>query len=404
MNVKFRYVAKTLSGENVEGTLEAATPKEASMLLRDEGLIPITIEPVKSIFDIEISLPFLNRVSLKELTIATRQLAAMVGAGIPLPAALKAIATQSRNKYFRQVLEEIVDSVEAGMKFSDALKNYPSVFPPLYVSMVEAGETTGELDVMLRRWAFSAEKVLALRRKVRNAMIYPVAVLIIAILIFIFLLVKVVPTFAKIFRESGVELPALTQFVLALSDVVKHRIGVVLLSVVIFFVAFRFALRFEGFRYAWDKVKLNLPIFGTLIKKSVVARFSRTLSAMLRSGINIIDGLDAVARTAGNKVVERSLLEARDAIARGEMLSEALKDNPAFPPMVIEMISAGEKTGGLDEMLEKVAEFYEEEVDAAVEAMTTMIEPIMLIIIGGMIGTIVIALYLPIFKLGSTIR
>ena len=402
--MRFRYIAKNISGEDVEGVLEASSPREAALILRDEGLIPVSIEPVRGLFDISIRLPFAGRVSLKELTLVTRQLAAMVGAGIPLPSALRAISSQVRNKVFREALEEVVDSVEAGMKFSDALKNYPHIFPPLYVSMVEAGEATGELDLMLRRWAFSAEKVLALRRKVRNAMIYPVVVVVIAIGILAFLLVKVVPTFAKIFKESGVELPALTQFVISLSNFVKDHVLYLFFGLIVSILAFVFALRFERFRFMWDSFKLHLPLFGTLIKKSAVARFSRTLSAMLRSGINIIDGLETVAKTSGNKVIEKGLMEARERIAQGEMLSDALKDNPVFPPLVIEMISAGEKTGGLDEMLEKVAEFYEEEVDAAVEALTTMLEPLMLVLIGGMIGTIVIALYLPIFKLGSTIH
>ena len=402
--MKFRYVARDLSGDQIEGTLEAGSPKEVASILREEGLIPLTIEPVRGLFDLSLKFNPFRRVSLKELTLMTRQLAAMVGAGISLPVALKAIAAQIRNRYFREVLSGVVDSVEAGMKFSDALKNYPDVFPPLYVSMVEAGETTGDLDVMLRRWAFSAEKVLALRRKVRNAMIYPVVVLIMAIGIFIFLLVKVVPTFTKIFKESGVELPALTQFVIALSDLVKHSFQYIMLGILGFFVAFFIALRFERFRYFWDGFKLRVPLFGNLIKKTAVARFARTMSTMLRSGVNIMDGLEIVAKTSGNKVLEAGLMEAKEKIARGEMLSEALKENPIYPPLVIEMVAAGEKTGGLDEMLEKVAEFYEEEVDAAVEALTTMIEPLMLIIIGGMVGTIVVALYLPIFKLGATVH
>ncbi len=402
--MKFRYVARDLSGDQIEGTIEAGSPKEVASILREEGLIPLTIEPVRGLFDLSVKFNPFRRVSLKELTLMTRQLAAMVGAGISLPVALKAIAAQIRNRYFKEVLSGVVDSVEAGMKFSDALKNYPDVFPPLYVSMVEAGETTGDLDIMLRRWSFSAEKVLALRRKVRNAMIYPVVVLVMAIGIFIFLLVKVVPTFTKIFKESGVELPALTQFVIALSDLVKYSFQYIMLGILVSFVVFFVALRFERFRYFWDGFKLRVPLFGNLIKKTAVARFARTMSTMLRSGVNIMDGLEIVARTSGNKVLEAGLMEAKEKIARGEMLSEALKENPIYPPLVIEMVAAGEKTGGLDEMLEKVAEFYEEEVDAAVEALTTMIEPLMLIIIGGMVGTIVVALYLPIFKLGATVH
>ncbi len=402
--MEYRYVAKDYSGREVVGTMEASSPREVASALRSEGLILISVEPVKKGLTLNLEIPLFSRISLKDMSIAMRQLSAMVGAGISLPIALDAIASQTRNKRLREVLESLKNSVEAGMSFSEALKEHPKVFDSLFISMVEAGEATGELNVMLDRWIVMAEKVLALRRKVRNAMIYPVAVLVIALCILAFLLVKVVPTFTKIFRESGVELPALTQFVIGVSELVKHRFYLILACIVGFFVAFRLALRNEAFRYRWDGFKLRVPLFGNLTTKSAVARFSRTMATMLKSGVNILDGMDIVARTSGNLVIERSLVEARDRVARGELLSEVLKDNPLFPPLVIEMTAAGERTGELDGMLEKVAEFYEEEVDYAVEALTTMMEPLMLVVLGGMIGIIVIALYLPIFKLASTVR
>ncbi len=402
--MEYRYVAKDYSGREVVGTMEASSPREVASALRSEGLILISVEPVKKGLTLNLEIPLFSRISLKDMSIAMRQLSAMVGAGISLPIALDAIASQTRNKRLREVLESLKNSVEAGMSFSEALKEHPKVFDSLFISMVEAGEATGELNVMLDRWIVMAEKVLALRRKVRNAMIYPVAVLVIALCILAFLLVKVVPTFTKIFRESGVELPALTQFVIGMSELVKHRFYLILACIVGFFVAFRLALRNEAFRYRWDGFKLRVPLFGNLTTKSAVARFSRTMATMLKSGVNILDGMDIVARTSGNLVIERSLVEARDRVARGELLSEVLKDNPLFPPLVIEMMAAGERTGELDGMLEKVAEFYEEEVDYAVEALTTMMEPLMLVVLGGMIGIIVIALYLPIFKLASTVR
>ncbi len=403
--MKYRYIAKDPTGREVVGVMEASMPSEVASFLRGEGLIPVSIEPAKKgLAALEIKLPFVHRVSLKEIFLFTRQLAAMVGAGISLPVAIDAISYQLKNKYFRKVLDDIKNSVEAGVRFSEALRAYRDVFPPLYISMVEAGEVTGELDVMLKRWAFAAEKTLTLRRKVRNAMIYPIVVLVVAILILIFLLVKVVPTFTKIFRESHVELPALTQFVIGVSELVRQRFYLLVLCAVGGFVAFRIALRNPWFRYRWDAFKLRLPLFGNLVKKSTVARFSRTLATMLKSGVSILEGIDVVARTSGNKVIEKGLLDARERVSRGELLSEVLRDNPVFPPLVVEMVSAGEKTGALDEMLEKVADFFEEEVDAAVEALTTMLEPIMIVILGGMVGTIVVALYLPIFKLASTIR
>ena len=403
--MKYRYVAKDPTGREVVGVMEASMPSEVASFLRGEGLIPVTIEPAKrGLASLEIKLPFVHRVSLKEIFLFTRQLAAMVGAGISLPVAIDAISYQLRNRYFRKVLDDVKNSVEAGVRFSEALKAHRDVFPPLYISMVEAGEVTGELDVMLKRWAFAAEKTLALRRKVRNAMIYPIVVLVVAILILMFLLVKVVPTFTKIFKESHVELPALTQFVIGASDLVRQKFYLIIFGAIGGFVAFRLALRNPWFRYRWDAFKLRLPLFGNLVKKSTVARFSRTLATMLKSGVSILEGIDVVARTSGNKVIEKGLLDARERVSRGELLSEVLRDNPVFPPLVVEMIAAGEKTGALDEMLEKVAGFFEEEVDAAVEALTTMLEPIMIVILGGMVGTIVVALYLPIFKLASTIR
>jgi len=400
--MEYRYIARDLSGREVEGKLEAPSPAEVAKILREKGLFPITIEPVKRFslkFDFQ-----LGRVRLKEVVIFTRQLTAMIGAGIPLPSAIGALCQQMKNKKFKQILEDVKEQVETGVKFSDALKKYEKVFGRLYISLVEAGEATGELDLMLERWATFAEKILELRRKVVGAMVYPGVVLTFAVGIMFVLLVKVVPTFAAMFRESNVELPALTAFIIALSDFMKAHVGLIILGFIAFVVVFRLLLRIEKFRYYWDAFKLRIPLVGPLFRKVAMARFARTLATMIKSGVSILESIDNVARTSGNKVIEEALMTIKNEVAEGALLSEALSKTKIFPPMLIEMVSAGERTGNLDTMLDKIADFFEEEVDAAVNALTSVMEPIMLIVIGGMVGVIVVALYLPIFKLASTIK
>ncbi len=400
--MEYKYVARDLSGKEIEGKLEALTPSDVAKILRERGLFPISIEPAKK-FSLKMDIQ-LGRVRLKEVVLFTRQLTAMIGAGIPLPSAIGALAQQMKNKKFKKILEDIREQVETGIKFSDALRKYEKIFGKLYISLVESGEATGELDLMLNRWATFAEKILELRRKVISAMIYPAVVLTFAIGIMFVLLIKVVPTFAAMFRESNVELPALTAFIIAVSDFVKAHITAILIGLVVFIVAFRFLLRVEKVRYYWDAFKLRIPLIGSLFRKVAMARFARTLATMIKSGVSILESIDNVARTSGNKIIEDALMTIKHEVAEGALLSEALSKTQIFPPMLLEMVSAGEKTGNLDTMLDKIADFFEEEVDAAVNALTSIMEPIMLIVIGGMVGVIVIALYLPIFKLASTIK
>jgi len=400
--MEYRYIARDLSGKEVEGRIEASAPSDVAKILREKGLFPISIEPVKR-FSLKFDFQF-GRVRLKEVVLFTRQLTAMIGAGIPLPSAIGALSQQMKNKKFKQILEDVREQVETGVKFSEALRKYEKVFGRLYISLVEAGEATGELDLMLERWATFAEKILELRRKVVGAMIYPIVVLTFAVGIMLVLLVKVVPTFAEMFRESNVELPALTAFIIALSDFVKAHVMFMILGAVVFVVGFRMLLRMEKFRYYWDAFKLRIPLVGPLFRKVAMARFARTLATMIKSGVSILESIDNVAKTSGNKVIEEALMTIKNEVAEGALLSEALSKTEIFPPMLVEMVSAGERTGNLDTMLDKIADFFEEEVDAAVNALTSVMEPIMLIVIGGMVGVIVIALYLPIFKLASTIK
>ncbi len=400
--MEYKYVARDAGGRRVTGVIEAPNPRLVAKELRDQGLYPLSISPKRSLMDIPI--PFLNRVPLKQVALFTRQVAAMIGAGIPLPTALGTVAEQTKHKRLRKVLMEVREMVEGGEKFSEALSKYPEVFDRLFISMVEAGEATGNLDVMLNRYFTYMEKVLALRRKVVTAMVYPTVVLTLAVGIVAFLLIKIVPTFTSLFKEAGVELPALTLFVINLSTFLKSNFAYIFWGLVAFFVLFRLSLRNDRVRRIYDRTKLRIFIIGPLLRKVSVARFSRTLATMVKSGIPILEALDIIAKTSGNKVIEDAIMQARVDVAKGESLSKTLKETGIFPSMVIEMMSAGEQTGALDEMMDKVADFFEEEVDAAVAALTSVLEPFMLIFLGGFIGTIVIALYLPIFKMAATIK
>jgi len=400
--MEYRYSARDTRGRIVTGVLEAPNPRAVATQLRAQGLYPLNVRPLRRRF--EIPIPFLTGIRLKSIAIFTRQLASMIGAGIALPTALSVVGEQAKNKKLRETVLGIKDLVEGGSKFSEALSRYPKVFDRLYVSMVEAGEATGNLDVMLNRWFIYIEKILALRRKVITAMVYPTVVVVLAVAIVAFLLIKIVPTFVTLFEESGVQLPLLTVFVINLSKFLKSNIGYLILGIVLFLILFRLALQNDNVRRIYDRIRLRMFIIGPLFRKVAVARFSRTLATMVKSGIPILEALDIIGKTSGNKVIEEAVLGARKEVARGESLSKSIKETGVFPPMVIEMMAAGEQTGALDEMMDKVADFFEDEVDAAVAALTTVIEPFLLIVIGGFIGMIVIALYLPIFKLAATIR
>jgi len=400
--MEYKYVARDAGGRRITGILEAPNPRAVAKELRDQGLYPLSISPKRSLADI--SIPFLNRVPLKQVALFTRQVAAMIGAGIPLPTALGTVAEQTKHKKLRNVLREVKEMVEGGEKFSEALGKYPGIFDRLFVSMVEAGEATGNLDIMLNRYFIYMEKILALRRKVITAMVYPTVVLCLAVGIVAFLLIKIVPTFTSLFNEAGVELPALTLFVINLSTFLKSNFAYIFWGIVAFFVLFRLALRNDNVRRVFDRVRLRIFIIGPLLRKVAVARFSRTLATMVKSGIPILEALDIIAKTSGNKVIEDAVMQARSEVAKGESLSKTLKETGIFPSMVIEMMAAGEQTGALDEMMDKVADFFEDEVDAAVAALTSILEPFMLIFLGGFIGMIVVALYLPIFKMAATIK
>jgi type IV pilus assembly protein PilC len=349
----------------------------------------------------EFNLPtFGGGVSAKELAIFTRQFSVMIDAGLPLVQCLEILASQQENKTFQKVLTGTRGSVEGGATLSAAMRQYPKVFDALYVNMVEAGETGGILDTILQRLSTYIEKNVKLKRAVKSAMVYPIGVMSIAAAVIILLLWKVVPIFATLFAGLGVDLPLPTKIVIGLSNFIGSIFGLlIVVAIVGIGIAIKVWYGTEQGRYVLDSIILKLPILGLLMRKIAVARFTRTLGTLIASGVPILEGLDITARTAGNAVVERSLQKVRRSLEEGKSLTEPLKESAVFPGMVTQMISVGEQTGAMDAMLQKIADFYEEEVDAAVKDLLTALEPVMIVFLGLVVGGVVISMYMPLFSL-----
>jgi type IV pilus assembly protein PilC len=344
------------------------------------------------------------KVNGKSLCIFTRQFATMIDAGLPLIQGLEILGSQEPNITLKKAVGTIRGDVESGSTLSNALKRHSKIFSDLYVSLVAAGEMGGMLDTILNRLATYIEKAERLRRKVKGAMVYPSVVLSIALVVIAVLLVFVIPVFQEMFEGLGGELPGVTQFVVDLSSFLRNNIIYIIVALVLFFIAFNRFKATEKGRIMVDKTLLGLPIFGILLKKSAIANFTRTLQTMTSSGVPILDGLGIVAATSGNKVVEKAILDTRTSISEGKTIAEPLSKSGIFPPMVTQMISVGESTGALDTMLGKIADFYEDEVNAAVDAITALIEPFMMVFLGGTIGFMLLAMYMPIFKLAGAIE
>ena len=400
----FNWKGRTRSGASRTGVIEAANSGAVAAQLHHMGVVGVRVRSKPK--DLSEYLPFLKpRVTNKELVVFTRQFAVMVDAGLPLVAALGIIAEQQENSTFQQVLRAVKLEVEEGATFAEALGNHPKVFDDLYVNLVAAGEVGGILDTILNRLASQLEKSEKLARQLRGAMVYPGTVSVIAVGVILLLLVKVIPVFQKMFMDFGGTLPAPTQMVIDLSAFLQATIVYILAGVSLFAMGFQQAYaRSSRFHFRVDQVLLRLPVFGNVIKKVAVARFTRTLGTMVASGVPILDGLDIVSRTAGNVVIEREIQLARQSISAGNTISEPLKDSKVFPSMMVEMIAVGEQTGSMEIMLSKVADFYDDEVDVAVGALTSMLEPVMLVFMGGSVGSILIAMYLPIFTIADTIH
>jgi len=396
----FVYTGRTRSGQTITGELEAATREAVVAKLRAQQIIATNVRGKPR----DITIPgFGGGVDEKEIVVFTRQFATMIDAGLPLVQCLEILASQQENKVFKKALTEIRQSVEGGLTFAAALKQHPKIFTSLYANMVEAGEAGGILDTILNRLAIYMEKAMSLKKKVKSAMIYPSTIVTVAMAVVIFLLIFVIPTFKAMFDGFGAALPLPTVIILDLSRLMITYWYLLLGIPVGLVVALRMWYKTAAGKLAVDTFMLKTPVFGLLIRKVAVAKFTRTLGTLISSGVAILDGLDITARTAGNKVVERAVLQTRASIAEGKTIAEPLKASGVFPPMVVQMIAVGEQTGALDAMLGKIADFYDEEVDTAVANLTALLEPMLMVFLGVIIGGVVIAMYLPIFKLVTVV-
>ena len=398
---KFQWEATTRTGDKRKGAMEADNAEIVENRLRADGM---TINRVKK-EPKAINISFGSGVNPKDLQIFTRQLATMIDAGLPLVQCLDILANQTPNKIFARILTQVKSSVEGGATFSDSLKKHPRVFDDLYVNLVAAGEVGGILDTILNRLAIYIEKNVKLKGQIKSAMYYPVGILVVAIGVIAVMLVKVIPTFENMYRNMGnAELPQATRVVIGISHGFVDKWYMYVGSLAGVIIGTTMMRRTARGREIFDRMLLRLPVIGPTLRKIVVARFTRTLGTLLASGVPILDALDICARTSGNKVVEKGILRARDKISEGHDMAGPLADSKVFPSMVVQMIGVGEQTGAMDQMLNKIADFYEEEVDAAVTAMTSLIEPIMMAFLGVVVGGLIIAMYLPIFKLAGNIN
>ncbi|MGB8324468.1 MAG: type II secretion system F family protein [Candidatus Acidiferrum sp.] len=393
----FTYRGTNRSGSNVSGEMSANNKAELQGLLRRQQITPTKMSEKGK----EFNLPsFGSGVGAKELAIFTRQFSVMIDAGLPLVQCLEILASQQENKTFQKVLIGTRSAVEGGSNLSTAMKQYPKVFDALYSNMVEAGETGGILDTILQRLSTYIEKNVKLQRAVKSALVYPIGVLTVAAGVIILLLWKVVPVFATLFAGLGVDLPLPTKIVIGLSNFVGSVFGLlIVVAVVGAIIGLKVWYGTKQGRMAIDTIILKLPVLGLVMRKIAVARFTRTLGTLIASGVPILEGLDITAKTSGNAVIEKALTQVRKSLEEGKSLTEPLKESDVFPGMVTQMIAVGEQTGAMDAMLQKIADFYEEEVDAAVKDLLTAIEPIMIVFLGVVVGGVVISMYLPLFSL-----
>jgi len=394
------YAGRTRKGRVTKGQLDAADERIARIQLKRRNIDVTKLkQKPKDLFE---SVSFLQpRVTAKDIVVFTRQFSTMIDAGLPLVQGLNMLTEQSQNKTFKRILSQVTRDVEGGSTLADALGKHPKVFDSLYVNLVAAGEVGGILDTILQRLAAYIEKTQKLKSQIKGALTYPAVVVAIAIIVIAVIMIFVIPVFQDMFSSFGKALPAPTQLVVNMSDFTKSNIHWMILGLIILAFAFK---RYRGTasgRRRVDSVLLRLPIIGELIRKVAVARFTRTLGTMVKSGVPILDALEITARTAGNVIVEEVVMDARSSIAEGQTIAEPLAESIIFPGMVTQMISVGESTGALDAMLEKIADFYDDEVDATVAAMTSMLEPLLMLFLGGSIGGLVIAMYLPIFQMAA---
>jgi type IV pilus assembly protein PilC len=394
------YAGKTKRGRVLKGELEASDERIARIQLRRRNIEVTKLkQKPKDIFG---TISFMQpKVTKKDIVIFTRQFSTMIDAGLPLVQGLNILAEQTENRTFKGILKQVTKDVEGGSTLADALGRHPKVFDALFVNLVAAGEVGGILDTIMQRLATYIEKAEKLKSQIKGAMTYPLVVIGIAIICLAVIMIFVIPVFQDMFSSFGKALPAPTQLVVNMSNFTKGNWYYIILGFMVFVWIFRRYRRTHSGRRNIDSIVLKLPIFGELIKKTAIARFTRTLGTMLSSGVPILDALEITARTSGNVIVEEVIYDARSSIAEGQTVAEPLAETDIFPGMVTQMISVGESTGALDAMLEKIADFYDDEVDAAVSAMTSMLEPLLLLFLGGSLGGLAVALYLPIFQMAA---
>jgi type IV pilus assembly protein PilC len=392
---EYEYKGKTLGGTIVGGSLKAKNQQDLEKILRKNRILVSSIRKKPSQINIKIG----TGIKRHDISRFTRQFATMIGSGLPMIQCLEILASQVESKEMRRVINLVKDAVQGGSTLADALARHPKIFDQLYTNMVEAGEMGGALDVILVRLANYREKADALIRKVKGALMYPAVIVVVATGVTFAMLTYVVPIFAKMFAGLGSELPGPTLVVLGISNFLKGNILIIFGALVLAIIAYRLFVRTPNGRLVADRFMLNFPVLGTLIRKASISRFSRTLGTLLSSGVSILEALEITAKTAGNRVVHDAIKRSVISIAEGDTITAPLKETGVFPPMVTQMIAVGEKTGGLDEMLNKIADFYDEEVDAAVGALTSIIEPVVIVIMGVVIGGMLIAMYLPMFDI-----
>jgi len=403
----YRWQGVSPKGETLKGEMEATSREAVIIRLRTQRInpTPSRIKEKGKGLDVEIPMPgFGAAVKSRDVVIFTRQFATMIDAGLPIVQCLHILAAQTDSKPFRKVISTVKDDVESGTTLADAIRKHGKVFPDLYSSMVQAGEIAGILDTILVRLANYLEKAVKLKSKIKGAMIYPACIVGAAVIVTSILLIWVIPVFADVFSSFGAALPAPTQFVINLSHFVIDHVWYLAAVPIIAGIGIRYAYSTDKGHVAIDRLLLRVPVFGPLIRKSAVARFTRTLGTLVSSGVPILDALSITARTAGNKIVEQAVMTARTSISNGRTIADPLIESKVFPPMVCQMISVGEATGALDSMLQKIADFYEDEVDNMVANLMSLLEPAVILFLGVVIGGLVISMYLPIFQLGSVMQ
>jgi type IV pilus assembly protein PilC len=399
----YQWEGKTREGSLTTGTLAGDSEAAVISQLKSQNVMVTKVKLKPK--DLSEYLSFLQgSVKTRELVILTRQLATMIDAGLPLVQCLDILGHQQESKLFKKIVLQIKTDLEGGSTFADALAKHPKAFDRLYVNLISAGEVGGILDTILNRLAAYMEKADELKRKVRGAMVYPISVSVIAAGVVVLMLVKVIPVFEKMFADFGGELPGPTKIVIQLSNFMQNYIGWGIGFVIAMVFFFKWVYGTKRGHLILDSAFLKMPIFGSLLRKVAVARFARTLSTMLSSGVPILDALEIVGRTAGNVVIENAILKTKQSISEGKTIAEPLAEAKVFPTMVVQMIGVGEQTGAIDSMLSKIADFYDSEVDVAVEALTSLLEPIMMVGLGGTVGTLLVAMYLPIFKIAEAVK